>query len=172
MPRADDFGSRLVKQDRRTIRREHAERDAGSGGDQPVGARRFLAAPWPFHGDDRGAVDLARGHQTIGRQAEAIHRDRSVAYDPVRQIARAEAAIERCERAFADATQTGEKAVADAGIGARAPNSTDLMSLSRVCLEAGRRRHTRRGQCDGLNRCHLIGLGAPPASSAPLRGFA
>jgi len=109
MPRANGSGNRVVKQDRRAIRREHAERNAGSGGDQRVGARRFFAAPRLFHGDDRGAVDLARGHQTIGRQVEAIHRDRSVADDPVRQIARAEAAIERCERAFADATRRVKK---------------------------------------------------------------
>src|SRR5215472_12146 len=50
MPRADDSGNRLVKQDWRAIGRKHAERDAGNGGDQPVRARGFFAAPRSFHG--------------------------------------------------------------------------------------------------------------------------
>src|SRR6516164_3002857 len=139
MRRTDDAGNRIVKQDRRTIGRQHAERNAWNRRHETVRDGRFFAMPRPLHIDDLGAMDLADRHQPIGGKAETCHCDCAVGRDPLRSIAGAEATIQRAEQTLTDTALAGEECVTDAGIGAERCRGDHLFGLvhHRVVLKPG-----------------------------------
>ena len=90
----------------------------GTAVTRPSAEGEIFAPPRLLHVDDRGAVDLAKSYQPIGRQPERCHRNFSVGGDILRHITRAEATIQRAEQTFADPALAGKERVTDTAIGA------------------------------------------------------
>src|SRR5579875_1341427 len=113
---ADDPRPWVAQQHRRAISGQDAESEAGSAGDEPVRRGRLLGPPRARDDDRVGAVPLPHADQPIAGKPQPGRRNVAIARHPFRPIARAEAAIQRGERAFADAALARKEGVPDAGI--------------------------------------------------------
>ena len=143
----------------------------------PSAAGASPRLPRLFDAHHPGAVDLAAGHQSIGRQPQHLHRDSPVLLDAVGIVAGAETAIQRGIVPIADPALPGEEGVAEATeaiksgqpdhpIGSRSsnpggagnPREANAITLNKSPICSGSSKRSRplssRVCCSGEARAH------------------
>ena len=110
---ADDSRIGVGEQNRRTIRAENSENDAGTIRHHRVGPRRRSARPLPFDPYRRPAVHLIDRIQRLARQIEMAGDAAAVLRNGIRMVLRTQPDIERRVNPVAHPALAGEECVPD-----------------------------------------------------------